>query len=449
LQTAPDTAAVPGYREALGRLYALGQGRMLPGRERLRELLQSAGDPHLKVPSVLIGGTNGKGRLTATLSAVLSQRYVTGAFIKPHLKSVRERWRVGDKDITPQQFVEYANRACDLIDAHAEPISFFEANVLLGSLLFADHCELALWEVGLGGRYDACNLVEPLLSVITNVQYDHQAILGSTLAEIATEKASIARVGKPLLLGPPREGWEQGYAEYAPVVERIAGEIGARFIAVEAEDYRPLALMPSDTNSLLQASLDLLARAGYVVNAGDVLQGLRSVRYRARMEYTTLLGVPALVDAAHNPDSMRWLAHEVQAHINAGDMRAPVLVFGCQATKDIHEMLEPLANLASTLVPISVPVLHPAPVSSIIEVAEELGLQFSLPDGVEVSAERTDVPLDNVTELDPPDNSTHWIECVQHAATVARERNVPLVICGSIYYIGEILRAFEDGWVAG
>jgi dihydrofolate synthase/folylpolyglutamate synthase len=440
-----DRAAepAPGYRAALSRLYALGQGRMLPGRERLRRLLRTADDPQLKVPSVLIGGTNGKGRLTATLSAVLSQRYITGAFIKPHLKSIRERWRIGDKDITPPQFVEYANRACDLIDAHGEPISFFEANVLLGSLVFADHCELALWEVGLGGRHDACNLVEPLLSVITNVQYDHQAILGNTLEEIATDKAYIARPCKPLLLGPPREGWEGDYAKYAPVIESLAKEMDARFIPVAAEDYRPLALMPSDTNALLQASLDQLAQAGLRVNAGDVMQGLRSVRYRARMEYTTLLGVPTLIDAAHNPDSMRWLAHGLIEHGSKY-----VVVFGCQTTKDIYAMLEPLASVIAKLVPISIRVLRPARVHDILAAAYRLNIPDALPSTFQPGDhDGCDLGIGDVTELDPPDNSTHWIESVKYAAQLSSRSGNPLVICGSIYYIGEILRAFEDGWV--
>jgi dihydrofolate synthase/folylpolyglutamate synthase len=417
---------------------------MLPGRERLRELLARAGDPHLKVPSVLIGGTNGKGRLTATLSAVLSQRFATGAFVKPHLKSVRERWRVNDKDVPPEQFVHYANQACDLIDAHGQPISFFEANVLLGSLLFADTCELVLWEVGLGGKHDACNLVEPLVSVITNVQYDHQQILGNTLTEIATDKAYIARPERPLLLGPPREGWEAGYLEYAPVIRRIAQDIGAQFIEVQAADYRPLALMPEDTNALLQATLEQLACSGFVINAGDVLAGLRQMHHRARMEYTTLLGVQTLIDAAHNPDSMRWLARELQGH--GGEY---IVVFGCQSSRDPAEMLRPLAPFVHTLVPIAVPVLHPLPLDSIMQAVQALNLSFSLPPGFKPGLAVCDIPLDSVTELDPPDNSTHWIESVVYAAQLARAAGRPMVVCGSIYYIGEILRTFEEGWVEG
>lgn len=139
------------YR-ALQRLYALGPGRILTGRDRLRRLLQHAGNPHLAVPSVLVGGTNGKGSVVAALSHELSKSYITGAFLKPHLKSICERWRINDIDVDADLFREYAHRTCDLIDNHGEPISFFEANVLLGALLFEEaRCDIAIWEIGLGG----------------------------------------------------------------------------------------------------------------------------------------------------------------------------------------------------------------------------------------------------------------------------------------------------------
>ena len=95
-------------RAALSRLYALGPGRMRTGRERLRRLLQRAGDPQLAVPSVLVGGTNGKGMVVAALSAMLSRSCATGAFLKPHLKSITERWRIDDRDVEPEAFAEAA-----------------------------------------------------------------------------------------------------------------------------------------------------------------------------------------------------------------------------------------------------------------------------------------------------------------------------------------------------
>jgi dihydrofolate synthase/folylpolyglutamate synthase len=211
----------PDYASALRRLYALGQGRMLPGRERLRAVLGIAATDGLlaDAPVVLVGGTNGKGSLVAALSAVLSTGLSCGAFLKPHLKSVRERWRIADQPLSEEQFAHAAHAACDLIEVSGVELSFFEANVLLGRIAFSRaRVAVEVWEVGLGGTHDACNVLDPCISVITNVQYDHQAILGDTLEQIAADKAGIARSGRALLLGPPRPGWEVSYAQYAPVI---------------------------------------------------------------------------------------------------------------------------------------------------------------------------------------------------------------------------------------
>ncbi len=447
----------PEYRAALERLFALGQGRMLPGRERLRNVLRRAGDPHLRVPGILIGGTNGKGRLVTLLSSVLSQRYRTGAFVKPHLKSIRERWRVNDEDISPQQFVHYANAACDLIEEHkaetGEEISFFEANVLLAALLWAgEGVDIVVWEVGLGGREDACNLVDPLISIITNVQYDHQHILGNTLEEIAFDKAHIARPGRPLILGPPRKGWHNDYLRYLPVIREVVDDIGAELVAAPVDRLdemersmeerrasgQPLKL-PLDTGVLLVSAWTRLGQAGFPLDVLEYTAGMSAAHYRGRMELTRLAGRPVLLDAAHNPDSLRWLAQSL-----AGERRP--FIFGQQATKDPRDTLAALKDVIDVLVPICLPVLHPCPVEQIVAAAAELGIAVSLPAGFEARPIPADYAIGHVTECDPPDNITGWIECVRHGLSLSDEL-APAVICGSIYNLGEILRTFEDGWV--
>jgi len=443
------------YRAALDRLYALGPGRMQPGRERLRRLLSRAGDPHLKVPAVLIGGTNGKGRVAAALSAVLSARYRVGAFIKPHLKTIRERWRLNDQAVGEESFTEAAQRSCDLVEEHGEPISFFEANVLLGALLFQEaDCDIAIWEIGLGGREDACNLVEPLVSVLTNVGYDHQQILGETLTEIARDKARICRQGRPLLLGPARPGGEEAYHEYAPVVREVSAQRGARLRPLSApppEEWQHYlaggaAGLPPDTFRMVTSCLSALAEQTSTlwVGANDVLAGLTRVHYRGRMERTQLAGRPVLLDAAHNVDSLGWLARVLTAA--EPEARHPV-VFGCQSTRDPAELLARLRPAIEVLVPIEVPVLRPCPLSRIIAAAEILGLPVSLPACVDPAAECRQYAIGELTELDPPDNRTRWLESVEHALLLSTAER-PTVICGSIYYLGEILRAFEDGWRA-
>lgn len=441
------------YRAALDRLYALGPGRMQPGRERLRRLLSRAGDPHLKVPSILVGGTNGKGRVVAALSAVLSARYRVGAFIKPHLKTIRERWRLADQPVSEEAFGGAAERCLELIEQHAEPISFFEANVLLGALLFSEaDCDIAIWEIGLGGQEDACNLVEPLVSVLTNVGYDHQQILGEALGEIARDKAQICRPGRPLLLGPPRPGGEQAYREYAPVVREVCAERGARLQPLSApppEEWQHYleggaAGLPPDSFRMVTSCLSALAdqTSTLWIGAGEVLAGLTRVSYRARMERTQLGGQSVLLDAAHNVDSLGWLAHVLTAA--DPEARYPV-VFGCQSSRDPAELLARLRPAIEVLVPIEVPVLRPCPLNRIVAAAESLGIPVSLPACVDPGGEPHCHAIGELTELDPPDNGTRWLESVEHALLLSDARR-PAVICGSIYCLGEILRAFEDGW---
>ena len=158
------------------------------------------------------------------------------------------------------------------------------------------------------------------------------------------------------------------------------------------------------------------------------------------MERTSLEGVPVLLDAAHNADSLRWLAEVLMAY-RPGE-RYP-LIFGCQASHDPLEMLRVLKPVAGRLVPIEVPVLHPCPLARVIDAAHRLGLAVELPPGFEPNAVPADYAIGNTTELDPPDNRTNWIECVRHGLGLGGRQ--PVVVCGSIYNMGEILRVFEDG----
>jgi folylpolyglutamate synthase/dihydropteroate synthase len=144
---------------------------------------------------------------------------------------------------------------------------------------------------------------------------------------------------------------------------------------------------------------------------------------------------PVLLDAAHNVDSLRWLA----AVLQAGPPRP--LLFGCQASRDPAEMLAPLAAHVSRLVPVEVPVLRPCPLADVAAAGERLGLAVSLPKGVDPQAIPREYPIGHVTELDAPDNTTHWLDCTAHALALSNE-SAALVVCGSIYNLGEILRVF-------
>ncbi|MEZ5336765.1 MAG: hypothetical protein R3F46_00740 [bacterium] len=422
------------FEQALRRLYALGPGRMVFGRDRLERVLALAGNPERSCPVVLVGGTNGKGSLVCALSRALATRWRTAAFVKPHLVSIRERWRIDDGDISEEQFSWAANRACDLIEQSGEVISFFEANVLLGALLFErEHCEIAIWEVGLGGTHDACNLLDPQISVLTHVGLDHQQILGDTVELIAADKAGIAREGRPLILGPCLAGNEEAYARYEPVVRMHAHAEEARYIALPAEQEAG-SLLPA----LLLAVNRELEPLGFGLDEEELFEAARTLRHPGRLERRLLRGQHVLLDSAHNADALCMLA----THI-AADYGGPLpIIFSCQNTREPLEMLGILRPVISRLTPVEIPVLRPCPVGRIADAAEQLGIPLSLPEGFELSQVPQEYEVGHITELDPPDNRTRWIESVEHALLSATAE-APLVICGSIYSMGEILRVFE------
>jgi folylpolyglutamate synthase/dihydropteroate synthase len=205
--------------------------------------------------------------------------------------------------------------------------------------------------------------------------------------------------------------------------------------------------LPPDSAELLIAALDELAAVSQghlALTAAQRESGLSHINYRARMERGILKGAPVLLDAAHNIDSLRWLARMLQALAapSARDAGYPV-VFGCQATREPAELLASLKPQIEVLVPIEIPLLRPCPVKRIIGVAQSLDIPVSLPAAFSVNDIPAEYQIGNITELDPPDNRTGWIECVEHGLSLASTGR-PTVICGSIYYLGEILRIFED-----
>ncbi len=172
-----------------------------PGLERIREALKEIGNPQNQFKSILIGGTNGKGSTAAFLESLLRKHGLkTGLFISPHLVEENERWQIDRENISDKELEEYIEKIKPLIEKYS--LTYFEASTLLAFKYFADkNVDVAILEVGLGGRWDATNVVEPEVSIITNISLDHTHMLGDTLDKIASEKVGIARKEKPLVIG--------------------------------------------------------------------------------------------------------------------------------------------------------------------------------------------------------------------------------------------------------
>src|SRR3954447_26269319 len=206
----------PAYQAALDYLYSfINYEQRMPSSPqharfnltRLRWLLAQVGDPQDHYAKIVVAGTKGKGSTAAMIESILrAGGYRTGFFSSPHLHSWRERIQV-DRELIPQELVtalvEHIKPLVDTLPVELGPPTVFELATIIGLLYFADvGVQIAVLEIGLGGRYDTVNVVTPLVSVITPISYDHMAVLGSTLTEIASAKAGIIKPGVPVIVAP-------------------------------------------------------------------------------------------------------------------------------------------------------------------------------------------------------------------------------------------------------
>jgi dihydrofolate synthase/folylpolyglutamate synthase len=243
------------YSAAIDQLSAMapelythpGQPRRKFSLDEVRALLAALGDPHLRFRSVLIAGTNGKGSTAATLASILTASGArVGLYTSPHLERINERIRIGNVEISDDLFARLYFRVHDAAQQLVQqgrlpqPPSFFEILTAMAFLCFAEeNVDLAVLEVGMGGRLDATNVVNPLLSIITDISLDHTEWLGSTIAAIAREKAGILRQGGTLIRLPQS-------AEADDVLNEIAKELGVRTINASAFMPSPIEQVNQD-----------------------------------------------------------------------------------------------------------------------------------------------------------------------------------------------------------
>ncbi|MGH9580222.1 MAG: bifunctional folylpolyglutamate synthase/dihydrofolate synthase [Terriglobales bacterium] len=438
------------YSTAVESLLALGHELAATPSHKfdlanMRVLLAALGNPERKFPSVLIAGTNGKGSTAASLASILvAAGHGAGLYTSPHLERVNERVVVAGREIADEEFGAAHERVEDaaarLVARGELPWhpSFFEMLTAMAFVHFAAaKVEIAVLEVGMGGRLDATNVVEPLVSVITDIALDHQKFLGSTITEIAGEKAGIIRPGGVVVTLPqhPEANDVIGNAilergargvnavEYMPPVSpgAEAGGVRRRYplrvlgeeIAVQSpllgrHQLRNLALA-------VAAAVELNAQ-GVRVTGRDIERGLRETRWRGRFQVVPAgAGTPETVlDAAHNPAGIWALRSALSEH--AGE-RPMTLVFGAMRDKAIAEMAE---------------VLFPVAASVIVTRAQNP--RSASPEEVRGAAARTGVEV--ILEPDVP-------TALRRAYGLAAADGL-VVIAGSIYIIGEAITALES-----
>jgi dihydrofolate synthase/folylpolyglutamate synthase len=347
--------SAPGrsYDAARAALYALVPRGVVLGLEPMRAALAARGSPHARLPAVHVAGTNGKGSVAAMVDAALrAEGRRVGLYTSPHLHRFAERIRI---DGTPCDQALLGEVAWEVLDAMAAgalpPLTFFEATTLMAWEAFARAgVETVVLEVGLGGRLDATNVCVPVATAITRIARDHEALLGSSLAEIAREKAGILKPDVPCVLGP-----DLARGEAREAIAAVAGEVGAPLhqapmARVVATDATGTALSIETARGPLAVTLPLggehqAGNAAVAVGLLEVLGvapeaiagGLASVSWPARMERVGGL----LFDVAHNPDGVAALVAALDRLPEPPSRRA--LVFGASHDKDWRGMLDLLA----------------------------------------------------------------------------------------------------------
>jgi len=366
----PASPAFESYSEAVDYLYSYVNWEVarhmryspdVMTLDRPRAVLSALGDPHTRYPIIHIAGTKGKGSVGAMCAAVLrASGLKVGLYSSPHLQDFRERFRVDNRLITEHEFVSVMERLRPVVESVPD-ITWFEVTTALAFLFFAEQkVDIAVIEVGLGGRLDATNVVTPIVSVITSLSYDHTHLLGDSLSSIAREKAGIIKPGVPVVSAPQ-------VSEALDVIMQHADAKGAPLILVGRDwVYRPeqstvagewfYAGRPGDSlrayftrlsgehqalnATVALAALHVAGEHGVKVTAEGIRQGFEQVDWPGRLEVAAHDPLVVL-DAAHNGASARQLRFALDTLFS---QRPRALVFGASADKDVDGMFQALLS---------------------------------------------------------------------------------------------------------
>ena len=377
--------------------------------DRIRDVLTALGNPQEQWPAVHVAGTNGKGSTCAMIAQIASAAgYRCGFYSSPHLHCMRERIQIDGELVSEERIIEWLRAHRQLLESF-DGLTTFEALTAMAFAIFAEESlDLAVIEVGLGGRLDTTNLVQPLLSIITPIGLDHQAVLGDTLAKIALDKAGIMRSGVPVIMAPQKK-------EARAVVQAEAEGLGAPLVEIDQRfeskilDRRPEGIRvalrrkmkASDEkivdlpligdhqaeNALLAYSAcSMLVELGLdAIDERSIEQGLRQVRWPARLEWLanriSPKGPHLLVDGAHNPPAARSLVQGLEQYFDPGPR---VWILGASRGKDLRAILAEIGPTIARDKVYAVRAAHPRamPPEELAKQLEAAGLRVEISKGV-------------------------------------------------------------------
>lgn len=350
---------------------------------RMRELMQLMGDPHTNYPVVHIAGTKGKGSTAAMIASILrSAGFKTGFYTSPHLQDFNERIQVNGAPISNEKLVHLVEWIKPLVEQVPEITTFEITTALAFKEFFDNQVDIAVIEVGLGGRLDATNVVDPLVSVITSLSFDHMNVLGDSISQIAAEKGGIIKDHKPVVLAPQ-------WPEAKRVIEAIAAErhssltmvgrdyfygehsrslVGQTFFLWSKEDQElvnefvasggridwepdhfsiPLLGMHQVENAATAfATIQVMREKGFKIPREAIVIGFKEVFWPGRFELIRRNPL-IIIDSAHNQDSALRLRLAMDDYLNGKPI---VMLFGSSEDKDVRGMFTHLLPRVKVLV---------------------------------------------------------------------------------------------------
>lgn len=411
------------YKEAIDYLAFTSKRGSCLGLSRITQLLERLGNPHKNVKFIHVTGTNGKGSVTKMLSCILNaQGYKTGLFSSPFVTRVNESIQLDGNEISDSEFAELIGDIMPVAEAMDEPPTEFEITTAAAFEYFSKkNCDVTVIECGLGGDMDSTNVIEaPLLSVITNVEADHSAFLGDTIAEIAAHKAGIIKKGCPVLFGGNR-------MEALEVISEKA--INSEIFTVDYSNLSNISCTLSGSSfnfgeqnfslsmlgkyqpynaAIAISAVEILRKNGLDISNKAVYEGLKSARLNGRFEL--IKENPILIfDGSHNPHGVNAAIESIKNYFDG----KVVLLMGVMADKEYPEMVKTLSEVAAKA--FTVKPKNPRALDSMLLADEFI---------------RNGVDAEFSTELSAG---------VEKALTYAEKHQLPLIALGSLYMYSEFM----------
>ena len=422
------------YEESVKYLYKIAGFAKKSSLEDINYLLEQLGNPHKDLKFVHVAGTNGKGSVCAFLEAVLKEHgKTTAAFTSPHLVKVNERIRLNGQDISDERFKDVCSRVKECVEAAVEKgvnqPSFFEMMFLMAlCIMEEEQPDICLIETGMGGRYDATNVIIPEVSVITSISMDHMSFLGNTLAQIAEKKAGIIKDGCRVVTARQKP-------EAMQVIERISREHGAKCTIADAseaemlkesclgqtiryrgEEYEiPLAGVYQKENAVVALNaLKVLDELGFPTAAEQKKEGLRTVNWNGR--FTVICKKPLfVVDGAHNPAAADMMAASIEHYFKG---KRIIYIMGVFADKDYRSVIQKTAHFADRILTIQTPNnIRALPAGELAKTVSEYNPNVQAMDTIK--------------------------DAVEEAFSLAGEQDV-IIAFGSLSFIGEMTDIVEN-----